>query len=248
MKKLPILFFVLILFSNCNSAEKKAKEKNIFKANLTADSTLFTLKEEGYEAKLSTHSKNVRGKADGNTIFQRTGSITYIISELYQKPTKVLNNPYSRTHYELDIKWNKQIPFDTVKQKVLKKMQEEFEYTVGEDMIEQKRIILYKKDIAKLQEANRSTNSDVLYKSSLKDGVWKIQATLEKLASELSDFSDRKVVLQKDNKNGNTTYHFTLSTDGGFSSILKQLEQDYGLAFEEEIVQVKHYIISFKNS
>jgi len=241
MKKISIVFFAFILLSNCNSAEK-----NNIKTNLTTDSTLFTLKEDGYKAKLSTDSQNLRAKADGNTIFQRIGSFSYIISELYQKPTKVLKSPYSQTHYELEIKWSKQITFDIVQQKVLQKMQEEFEYTVDKDMIEQQQIMLYKKDIAKLQKAKHSTNPDVPYKSSLKDGVWKIQATLEKFANELGDFSDQKVVIQEDTSN--TIYSFTLSANRGFSSILKQLQKDYGLAFEEKKVPVEHYIISFKNS
>ncbi|MFD2531787.1 hypothetical protein [Gracilimonas halophila] len=246
MKKLPILFFAFILLSNCNSAEKKAKEKNIIKANLTADSTLFTLKEDGYEAKLSTDSQNRRAKADGNTIFQRIGSFSYIISELYQKPTKVLKSPYSRTHYELDIKWSDEISFDIVRKKVLKKMQEEFEYSVEKGMFEQQTIILYKDDNARLQKAKHSTNSDALYKSSLEDGVWKIQATLEEFANELGDFSDQEIVIQEDTSN--TIYNFTLSTNRGFSSILKQLQEVYGITSEENTVQVEHYVISFKNS
>jgi len=247
MKKLLILFFAFILLSNCNSVEKKVHEKNTIKTNLTADSTLFTLKENHYEVRFSTAGQNRRAKADGNTIFQRIGSFSYILSELYLKPIKLLNNPYSRTHYELDIKWSKETNFDKVQQKVLKKIQEEFEYTVNTDILEQQRFILSIEDIAKLQKAKSSDNSDLFYKSSLEGGVWEIQANLKKFANKLGELSGHKVVLKKD-YSSNTIYNFTLSTTGGFNSLLKQLQQDYGLAFKEKIVPVKHYIISFENS
>jgi len=245
MKKLLLLFSVLILLSYCNSEEKKVQEKNFTKTNLTADSTLFILEEDYYSAKLSSASKNQRGKAGGDTIFQRIGSFSYILSELYQKPVKLLNNSYSRIHYELDIKWSKETTFDKVQQKVLKKLQEEFEYTVTTDMLDQQRFILSIEDISKLQKAKSSANPGDSYRSSYGGGVWEIQANLKNFANKFGELFDQKVVLKKDNNK--TIYNFTLSTVGGFNSILTQLQQEYGLTVEEKMVPVEHYIIDFKN-
>ncbi|NGP87386.1 DUF3738 domain-containing protein [Fodinibius halophilus] len=244
MKKILVLFSISIFIFYCNSKEKKAQEKTFFESNLTADSTFFNLKGDYYSAKLSSASQNRRGKADGETMLQRIGSFSYILSELYQEPIKLLNNPYSRSHYELDIKWSRETTFDKVQQKVLKKIQEEFKYKVNTDTLKQQRFILYIEDNAKLQKAKSSANSDIFYRSSLEGGVWEIQANLEKFANKLGELSDRKVVFKKNNK---TIYKFTLFTIGGFNNIIKQLQQDYGLALKEKNVPVKHYIVNFKN-
>lgn len=246
MEKVLIFFFVFTLISNCDSSEKKSKEKNFFTTNSTINSTLFTIKENYYEAKLSTASQNQRGKADGEYFFQRIGSLSYIISGLYQKPTIVSNDSHSLTNnYELNIRWSQQIKFDKVQQEVSKKMEEEFEYTVNSDTLEKQRFILFINDVTKLQKAKVSTNTDFSHKSSLEDGVWKIQATLGKFVNELSEISNQKVILNKDNSN--TIYSFTLNTNDGLISILEHLRQDYGLAFEEETILEKHYSINFKN-
>jgi hypothetical protein len=80
-------------------------------------------------------------------------------------------------------------------------------------------------------------------KVSMQNNNWEIYSTLDKFADILSENTNQKVVTKEDY--GSTIYYFDLSSSGGFDSLIAQLEENYGLAVQKEMVSAEYYTINF---
>ena len=81
-------------------------------------------------------------------------------------------------------------------------------------------------------------------KVTMHNNNWDIYSTLDKFADILSENTNQKVITKEDYDS--TIYYFDLSSSGGFNSLIAQLEENYGLDVQKEMVSEEYYTISFK--
>jgi hypothetical protein len=242
MKRLLLLLFVSAMLISCQS-ETNNSETVI---HSDADSKLYTLEGENFTAELSQANSNSRGKADGPFYWERFGPLPYLLSELYQAPVEMEGSPNLDYHYELVVTWEEETLLENIRQNIADKTKETFGYEVNANSRMQPRYVLSINDMSMLQKDKGSdtVQPNFTSKVTMQNNNWDIYSTLDKFADILSENTNQKVITKEDY--GSTIYYFDLSYSGGFDSLIAQLEENYGLDVQKEMVSEEYYTISFK--
>lgn len=218
-------------------------------SEVSTDSTLFDLDQMLYEAKLSRLSgvgmKLVRGKSDGPTVWDRTGSLRFILSELYGSPVELENNPYLRNIYKLEVAWSEEISFDSIRVDLAQAVQNTFGYSIETTTQTRTEYTLSVDDPSRLQSASDTdfVGKGTLTKVSIEGGIWKIYAKLDKFAEILQDKTGRMVVTHQ--VQDSTAYYFKLNDASDFENLIDQLQSNYGLAVSSQPAEVEYHSIHF---
>ena len=241
MKRLFVLLFVSALLMSCQRETNDSETAT----HSAADSILFTLEGENFTASLSQTNSNSRGKADGPFYMERLGPLPYLLSELYQVPVEMEDSPNPDSHYELVVTWAEETSLESIRQKVADQTKETFGYDVESNSRMQPRYVLSVSNLSMLQKnlGSDTEQPDFTSKVSMQNQDWDIYSTIDKFADILSENTNEKVVTKEDY--GSTIYYFDLSSSGGFDSLIAQLEENYGLAVQKEMVSAEYYTINF---
>lgn len=242
MKRLLLLLFVSVMLISCQNETNDSETGT----QSGADSTLYTLEGENFTAQLSQENSNSRGKADGPFYWERSGPLPYLLSELYQVPVEMEDSPNLDSHYELVVNWEEQTSLENIRQKIADKTKETFGYEVNPNSRMQPRYVLSVNDLSMLQKdkGSDSVQPNFTSKVSMQNQDWDIHSTLDKLADVLSENTNQKVVTKEDY--GSTVYYFDLTASGGFDDLIAQLEDNYGLSVQKEMVSEEYYTINFR--
>lgn len=242
MKKALSVFMVGLLLLSCNSG---TEETETTVNGTPADSTLATFEGENYSAEWVRMGSRSTGSADGATLWERSGSMAYILSELYNDPVDVRSGPDSRQSYQLEIRWDDQVSWDDVRTEVADRLQEELDYSVTTEIRDQQVYVLSVPDPERLDTTAEEgfVTPGTASKVSMDADRWQIFAPLSQFASILSDQADRPVVLDQDY--GTNSYYVELTRPSGFGDLTRQLEEKYAMEIREESVEREHHTVTF---
>jgi len=221
------------------------KSGNSVKSGLApSDSVLFTIKADDYEARFTEVSKFGKGSAEGDFIFQRRGSLDYILGELYDEELLTIeNNPYVRKSFKIDIKWSKETDFKTIRNILVKKVQHEFGYTSSVDTESVKAYELNLAENKKLDQAMIEKNNlpiGVNFKINTEKNILNIIGTLPRVAKSISQKLDSRIVSVPDSSN---YYNIELNLT---NSISRQLRREYGLTLTPIQKSFRRITLDFK--
>lgn len=242
MKKALSLFVVGLILFSCNSDTEDTRTT----VNGTpADSTLATFEGENYSAEWKRLGSRSSGSADGAALWERSGSISSILSELYNDPVDVRSGPDSRQSYQLEIRWDEQVSWDDIRPQVTERLQEELGYSVTTETRDQQAYVLSVPDPERLDTTPEEgfVTPGTASKVSMGAERWQIFAPLSQVASILSEQANRPVVLDRDY--GSNSYYVELTRPSGFEDLTRQLEEKYGMDIREETVEREHHTITF---
>lgn len=249
-KILCATLLVVLLFSCQSKSDKSEVEKTQSTSNAVGlDSTLFSLSNNNFEAIFKRKSGNSSGYSKGPNLRQISGSLSMILSELYDNPIDLVNNPYSRHTYDLKITWKKGVPFENIRKHVSKQLQNELHFNIDSDLRQEQvfqiKIInesLFENSLDKVNVSEETTA-----KRTIKNNQWEFFGNLDGLAELLTVHTGRKILGAVNDNYKERLNYFQLNAVGGFSAIKTQLEDNYGIALNEELVSVDYNIITFEN-
>lgn len=244
MKNLLLIPLLFLLSLYLNNGRKITSKLMLIEQSVVIDSVIFRMDQPNFKATLREVNFAVKGSANGKTLFQRLGSIQYIISQLYKSHSVVFeNNFHIRKHYKININWSPKTNFNAVRSKVLQKMKKILGYTIKTDMVNQKVYRLLVVDASKLGNAHIIPGGvKENFSSEVSNGTWNIVATLPKFAEALSNITKWRI---QANQKKSLFYHFKLNVQKGNNELKEQLKQKYGLALMGSMQPVEQIKISF---
>ena len=237
------LLCTVLLVAAFFSCQKKMNNVESKVEMVRADSVLFTFANNDVEAVLKRESGNIGGQSSGPTLWQRSGSLSFILSDFYEKPLDFINNPYFRNSYDLKVTWSEAVSFEKVRTWVDEKLQNELNYTVESEMRQEQAFQIIIND-GSLLDSNEPVGDGTISKRSIQNSQWEYYGSLDGLAELITEQTGRKVLITE-SENFQEAYYFQLNAVGGFKGIAQQLEGNYGIVFDEVSVPVEYYVINF---
>lgn len=239
-----MLFF---LFS-CQENVKEENRSELYNTQVETDSTLFILVEDDFEAVLKRKNDNSRGMSNGPNLWQRSGSLPSILSELYTQPLDIENNPNPRATYSLKITWNEATTLENIRAKVSYKLEETFSYTIESKIRQQQSHRMLISDASFLNSMNEGNpvGEDTESKLIIDNYNWEYYGTLIGLADLITEKTGRRIITENEVKVDTEKYYFELTAESGFEGLAKQLEVNYGIVFEEVTVSMEFLVIDFE--
>ncbi|MDZ7772181.1 MAG: hypothetical protein U5K31_05495 [Balneolaceae bacterium] len=247
MKKQALLFLLLpVLIFACR--QESGTEQGSA-ATSTADSTLFEVKEALFDATLTRISteetSQIRSEGEGPTVWDRSGSLEFVLAELYRSPVELEANPYEGNTFALELAWRDDTSLEEIREEVARYVQEALGYTLQTATRTQLQYRLSLDDTSRLLTASDTdfASEGTLSKASIGDGNWRIYGNLEKLAQVFRQETDSMVVAAPEQDS--TAYYFELTDTSDLESMVDQLQSKYGVSVSEQSVEVEYHTIHF---
>lgn len=236
----------VLIVTICFSCQKKSDYTERRSGYIQADSTLFEISEIDFEAFLKKKSENSSGYSEGPKMWQRSGSLSVILSGFYNKPIILTKDPYSRNTYDLKITWSEGETLEGIREQVGERLQREFNYNLTSEIRQEKvlRMAIFDKSLLNSSQENAPEIIGTTSKTVIQNNQWEYFGTLEGLSELLSEQTDQSILYDQD-INVQETYYFQIDATNGYSGIAEQLEKNFGIIFNEEEIAVEYHVIDF---
>lgn len=236
----------LLIVTSCFSCQKKADHTELGAGNNQTDSILFELSEIDFEAVLIQKNENVNGYAVGTGMWQRSGSLSAILSDLYDKPTILNKDLYSRNTYDLNITWSEGETLADFRKKVGERLQKEFNYNLTSEIREETvlQLAIHDKSLLNKSQVNAPELEGTTSKVIIQNNQWEYFGTVKGLSEFISEQTGRTILYDQD-ANVQETYYFQLDATYGYSGIAEQLEKNFGIIVNEDMILVEYVVIEF---
>lgn len=246
LKDIILLAFIILFGTGCNQENSSVDQTASKTEAVSTDSVIFDIEQPLFQAMFKHIDQSGKGAADGPSLFQRSGSLSYILGELYGNDfINIKNNPYVRQDFKIEVQWSNKADLDSVRNQVLAMMQKNLGYEVTTDSVEQEVYQLSVFDDSKLQKTNNSLPDGVTYQSSLENSKWQIIASLPTFADKLGQKLNRSITVKQQRI---ALYRFELLLDNGIDAIITQLENKYGLTLKSTTETVEQVNITFNGA